>query len=166
MFSLDQIPNSLGDLPQVSIQWNIRLKIRPMNEKALPNKFPIDTTFDVELADKLARLETYNKHYYRPNTYLHKWWARRCGTTFRLILKHLVSSPNHQDYYSAGGLEGRIILDPMMGGGTTLHEALRLGANVAGLDLDPIPVLQARATLSETALPELEQAYDSFINAM
>ncbi len=37
----------------------------------------------------------------------------------------------------------------MMGGGTTLHEALRLGANVVGIDLDPIPVLQARATLSD-----------------
>ena len=88
-----------------------------MNENDAAVEFPIDTTFDVELANKLARFETYNKHYYRPNTYLHKWWARRCGTTFRLILKHLVTSSGQQDYYAAGGLEGRIILDPMMGGG-------------------------------------------------
>ena len=53
----------------------------------------IDTSFDVGFADRLARYETYNKHHYRPNTYLHKWWGRRCGSTFRLILKGLVDDP-------------------------------------------------------------------------
>jgi len=117
------------------------------------------TKFDVQLANDLARLETYNKHHYRPNTYLHKWWARRCGTTFRLILKHLVKGSRNRDYYTSGGLEGAIILDPMMGGGTTLHEAIRLGANCIGFDIDPIPVLQARASLSATELPILESAF-------
>jgi adenine-specific DNA methylase len=56
-----------------------------------------------------------------------------------------------QDRYAPGGLEGQIILDPMMGGGTTLHEAIRLGANVVGSDIDPIPVLQTRATLTDVA---------------
>ena len=100
---------------------------------------PIDTDFPVQSADLLARLESYNKHHYRPNSYLHKWWARRCGSTFRYILKGLVADPARRDYYTAGGLEGMVILDPMMGGGTTLHEAIRLGANVIGADLDPIP---------------------------
>ncbi len=59
-----------------------------------------------------------------------------------------------------GGLEGKVILDPMMGGGTTLHEAIRMGANVIGADLDPIPVLQARATLSEASLNRLEIVFD------
>lgn len=126
--------------------------------------YPIDTTFDVDLADQLARLESFNKHYYRPNTYLHKWWARRCGTTFRQILKHLVTDGDAQDYYAPGGLAGRIILDPMIGGGTTLHEALRLGANVIGVDLDPIPILQARATLTDIPLPQLEAAFDCLMS--
>lgn len=134
--------------------------------KPKTGSFPIDDRFDIELANNLARLETYNKHYYRPNTYLHKWWARRCGTTFRLILKHLINQPARQDYYSPGGLEGRIILDPMMGGGTTLHEALRLGANVIGVDLDPIPVLQARATLSKISLDDLEDAYQHWVDSI
>jgi len=55
----------------------------------------MDAKFDVELAKAIAGLESYNKHLYRPNTYLHKWWARRCGSTFRLILKHLVEN-EHQ----------------------------------------------------------------------
>ncbi len=132
-----------------------------MSAKAPAVAYPIDTTFDAELADRLAYLESFNKHYYRPNTYLHKWWARRCGTSFRLILKHLVTDTESQDYYTPGGLDGRIILDPMIGGGTTLHEALRLGANVIGVDLDPIPVLQARASLGQYPLDRLEEAFDA-----
>jgi putative DNA methylase len=126
------------------------------------NQLPIDDKFDVELANKLARLESYNKHLYRPNTYLHKWWARRCGSTFRLLLKYLAKDESRRDYYSPGGLEGKIVLDPMMGGGTTLHEAIRLGANVIGVDLDPIPILQARASLSDVPLADLEAAFESF----
>ncbi|MCA9974011.1 MAG: hypothetical protein KC425_27555, partial [Anaerolineales bacterium] len=127
---------------------------------------PIDTLFDVTFANAIARLESYNKHHYRPNSYLHKWWARRCGSTFRLILKHLVADEAARDYYAPGGLNGRIILDPMMGGGTTLHEAIRLGANVIGADIDPIPVLQLRATLAELPLAELEPAYRHFHKAL
>ncbi|MEJ2748345.1 MAG: hypothetical protein P8183_10625, partial [Anaerolineae bacterium] len=127
---------------------------------------PLDTDFPIDFANQIARLETYNKHYYRPNTYLHKWWARRCGSTFRLILKQLVADETQRDYYAPGGLEGKVILDPMMGGGTTLHEAIRLGANVLGADLDPIPVLQARASLSTLKLVDLEQAYRRFFRAL
>ncbi len=127
---------------------------------------PLDTDFDAAFANAIARLESYNKHYYRPNSYLHKWWARRCGSTFRLILKGLVANgaagDAERDYYAAGGLAGKIILDPMMGGATTLHEAIRLGANVIGADLDPIPVLQARATLTDLPLVDLERAYEQF----
>jgi len=44
------------------------------------------------------------------------------------------------------------VFDPMMGGGTTLHEAVRLEANVIGNDIDPMPFLQARATLTPIEL--------------
>jgi putative DNA methylase len=132
-----------------------------------PDKKPlIDSSFDVAFADRLARYETYNKHNYRPNTYLHKWWGRRCGSTFRLILKGLVDDPDRQPYYIPGGLEGKVILDPMMGGGTTLHEALRLGANVMGMDIDPIPILQARAALTERSLPDLEAGFSKFYDGL
>jgi putative DNA methylase len=126
----------------------------------------IDHHFDTDLANALARQESYNKHLYRPNSYLHKWWARRCGSTFRLILKGLVNDPSHRDFYNAGGLTGKIILDPMLGGGTTLHEAIRLGANVVGADIDPIPLLQARATLADVPLPLLESAFAQFYSRL
>ena len=124
--------------------------------------FTIDKFFPEKLADELARQEAFNKHLYRPNTYLHKWWARRCGSTFRTILKQFVSDPERRDYYAPGGLEGKIVLDPMMGGGTTLHEAIRLGANVIGADIDPIPVAQVRATLTQVELADLQIAFNQF----
>lgn len=128
--------------------------------------WPIDNSFDVAFADELARLETYNKHHYRPNTYLHKWWGRRCGTTFRLILKGLVDDPANRPYYKPEGLEGKVILDPMMGGGTTLHEAIRLGASVMGVDVDPIPVLQARATMTDHSVKSLQAAFNHLYNGL
>lgn len=75
--------------------------------------------FPEEQANRPARLESYNKHLYRPNTYLHKWWAPRCGTTFRHILKHFVDDPSKRDFYRGGVLEGKDIViewaDPLRG---------------------------------------------------
>jgi putative DNA methylase len=123
-------------------------------------------SFPEEEANVLAAMESYNKHLYRPNTYLHKWWARRCGTTFRYILKQFVPDTARRDFYAPGGLEGFVILDPMMGGGTTVHEAIRLGANVAGGDIDPIPVLQARATLTPVSETHFRATFRGFISAL
>ena len=122
----------------------------------------IDHSFPEKFVDELSRREVFNKHLFRPNTYLHKWWARRCGSTFRAILKQFVPSSERCDYYTPGGLEGKIVLDPMMGGGTTLHEAIRLGASVIGADIDPIPAVQARATLTRASLADLRAAFSQF----
>jgi putative DNA methylase len=122
----------------------------------------IDLSFPEDFANRLSQQEAFNKHLFRPNTYLHKWWARRCGSTFRTILKQFVADPEQRDYYAAGGLEGKVVLDPMMGGGTTLHEAIRLGANVIGVDVDPIPVVQTRASLTQLELKDLQAAFDRF----
>jgi len=131
---------------------------------ARDHSLTIDEVFPEELANQLSQIESFNKHLFRPNTYLHKWWARRCGSTFRLILKQFVPTLGRRDYYAAGGLEGKIVLDPMMGGGTTLHEAIRLGANVIGADIDPIPVVQARASLTQVALGDLQSAFNRFFD--
>ncbi len=124
----------------------------------------IDHSFPEEFVDELSRREVFNKHLFRPNTYLHKWWARRCGSTFRAILKQFVPDSERRDYYAPGGLEGKTVLDPMMGGGTTLHEAIRLGANVIGADIDPIPIVQARATLTQASLEDLRISFNRFFS--
>ena len=71
--------------------------------------------------------------------------------------------PERRDFYAPGGLEGKTVLDPMIGGGTTLHEAIRLGAKVIGADIDPIPIVQARASLTQASLRELREAFDGFL---
>jgi putative DNA methylase len=132
----------------------------------LNSSVTIDYNFPEIDANILSKQEAYNKHLFRPNTYLHKWWARRAGSTFRYILKQLVPDANLQDYYTAGGLEGVTILDPMMGGGTTLHEAVRLGANVIGYDIDPIPVLQAKASLANIETHKKIQVFNKFFDQL
>lgn len=122
----------------------------------------IDSRFPEQFVDELSRREVFNKHLFRPSAYLHKWWARRCGSLFRAILKQFAPDAELRDYYAPGGLEGKVVLDPMMGGGTTLHEAMRLGANVIGADIDPIPVAQARASLSDASPSGLRTAFDQF----
>lgn len=146
------------DIPPLQLPFDFA------QENVVPS--PIDSNFDVSFADQLAKLESFNKHLYRPNTYLHKWWARRCGTTFRAILKSLVNEAEKRDFYAPGGLSGKVILDPMLGGGTTLHEAIRLGANVIGADIDPIPVLQARATLTAVSLSKLTATFHALFDQL
>jgi putative DNA methylase len=157
-------PRSIRETRQLAFDYLVNT---PLVESDLSDgEFAIDAAFPEEFADTLSRLEAYNKHLFRPNTYLHKWWARRCGSTFRTILKQFIADPQRRDYYAPKGLEGKIILDPMMGGGTTLHEAIRLGANVIGADIDPIPVIQARASLSPLTLAELHSVFHQFFDEL
>ena len=148
-----------------SVQLVLNLQ-DPNPDETRGTNVPIDEGFPEEAADALSRLESYNKHLYRPNTYLHKWWARRSGTVFRHILKQLVADSLKRNFYAPGGLEDQVILDPMMGGGTTLHEAIRMGANVVGVDIDPIPALQAKATLSLIPLSHKEAVFKRFFAAL
>lgn len=45
--------------------------------------------------------------------------------------------------------QGSIILDPMMGSGTVIRQALEYGHNAVGYDLDPLAVLMTRAWTTE-----------------
>jgi DNA modification methylase len=152
-------------------QRQLRLQLQFGNTEPNPlaqdlSAVALDSSFPTEEANVLAAREAFNKHLFRPNTYLHKWWARRSGTPFRYILKQLCSDPAKRDYYSPGGLEGKIILDPMMGGGTIIHEAIRLGACVAGYDIDPIPVLQVKAALTRIPLKEKRDVFKQFFDRL
>ncbi|MBI1741563.1 hypothetical protein HYR54_00665 [Candidatus Acetothermia bacterium] len=151
----------------MSIPTQLSLSLgEPRPQENQDPELPIDRFFPEEAANELAKLESFNKHLYRPNTYLHKWWARRSGTTFRYILKQLVRDSTKRDFYVRGGLEEMIILDPMIGGGTTLHEAMRMGANVIGVDIDPIPVLQAEASLNLIPLEQKMKVFETFFKAL
>jgi adenine-specific DNA methylase len=80
---------------------------------------------------------------------MHKWWARRLGSVFRTILLYSLADNNIDGWdgrpnslwelYSRDvNLNGKVVLDPMMGGGTTVIEALKLGCKVIAGDLNPV----------------------------
>lgn len=123
----------------------------------------IESTFPVEPLNELARLESYNKHYYRPANYIHKWWARRLGSVFRTILLALFSEDADglwTTYYQGVDFRDKIVLDPFMGGGTTLVEALRLGCKVVGSDLNPVAWWTVKQAVSPVSPKRLDAAFE------
>ncbi|RME49589.1 MAG: DUF1156 domain-containing protein [Caldilineae bacterium] len=121
-----------------------------------------------DIISQIAQDETGKRQYYRPVYSLHKWWARRPGALFRAIILR-ASEPDKElftrdygllsrssNYFQDHNLENTIILDPFMGGGTTLVEANRLGAKVIGCDLNPVSYWIVRETLKQINLEKLD----------
>ncbi|MEF8813277.1 MAG: DNA methyltransferase [Halovenus sp.] len=105
---------------------------------ALENNIPF------QKLNRLAELESYNKHHYRPTNYQHKWWARRLGSVFR-TLNIAALSPSDtsageiwEKVTEACDFDDAVVFDPFMGGGTTGQEATRVGAKFIGSDLNPV----------------------------
>ena len=98
----------------------------------------MEHAFDETLVAGLAAAEKQVQQSYRPIIAVHKWFARRPGTLFRaLTLAELDCRPLAEHYFAAHELSG-VVLDPFMGGGTTLFEANRMGLSVVGYDTNPM----------------------------
>jgi len=110
----------------------------------------------------MARVEAHRKNIYRPPYYVHKWWARRIGSVFRGIALDMLL-PDGEDvmdaYYRAHDFSGVIVLDPFMGGGTTVGETLRLGCKVVGCDLNPVAWYLVSQAMRHADVPKLTEAY-------
>jgi adenine-specific DNA methylase len=97
--------------------------------------FPIEKLN--EIADKEANAK-------KPIYQIHKWFARRLGSVFRMIIlttflpQDISETELWRKFYQKTDLGGKIILDPFMGGGTTVIEALKLGCKVIGIDIHPV----------------------------
>jgi len=99
----------------------------------------IEYHFPINELSALARVE--RPDLARPPLYLHKWWARRYGSVFRSIILATFLPPEENAWnyhYQHTDLGGKIVLDPFMGGGTTVFEALRLGCKAIGCDVNPV----------------------------
>lgn len=113
----------------------VNLKKHKINESYIYYDFPFDNIYET------SRKEASRK---KPIFFIHKYFARRTTCNFRLMLLSMLSDKNDdvwKSFYSQCKLpssDNIKILDPFMGGGTTIYEALRLNANVIGNDLQPI----------------------------
>lgn len=94
----------------------------------------------------------------RPIYTAHKWFARRLGSVFRSLLIGVTSEPDvdfSELYYGDADLTGLKVLDPFVGGGTSVFEASRLGATAYGCDVDPVACAVSRMELGAADLPDL-----------
>lgn len=112
----------------------------------------------------MARVEAHRKNIYRPPYYVHKWWARRVGSVFRGIALDMLLPPGEDvmaAYYRANDFSDIVVLDPFMGGGTTVGETLRLGCKVVGCDLNPVAWYLVSQAMRKADVPKLMESFDS-----
>jgi len=132
----------------------------------------IEYDFPIEQLNRIAQKEA-PVGGRKPLYNLHKWWARRLSSVFRmLILAAFAEEDIHptelwRRFYSRNQVtveqDGKrvppIILDPFMGGGTTIVEALRLGCKVIGVDLNPVAWFVTKKEIEPVDLDALDAAF-------
>jgi putative DNA methylase len=125
----------------------------------------IELDFPVERLNPVALAEGNSK---KPIYQMHKWWARRLGSVFRMITLAAFAPPDVPEETLWGWFlaqadslhhEGKIVLDPFMGGGTTVVEALRLGCRVVGVDINPVAWFVTKKEIEPVSLEDLDRAF-------
>ncbi|MGB8216261.1 MAG: hypothetical protein WCE94_03075 [Candidatus Methanoperedens sp.] len=114
----------------------------------------------------------------KPIYQMSKWWARRRSSVFRsMLIAASTEAPDDPgeaakkvwDHYycnhqKAGSFKKLRVLDPFMGGGTTLVEGSRLGMQMTGVDLNPVAWFVVKNELA-CSDPEQVQALFDHIEA-
>lgn len=122
----------------------------------------IERYFPIEELNTVALGEGNSK---KPVYRMHKWWARRLGSVFRAILITAFTDNNVSEssvwhkFCNGADLDGKVILDPFMGGGTTMVEALRIGAKVVGVDINPVAWFVTKKEVEPVDLNALDIAF-------
>jgi len=90
-------------------------------------------------------------------TILSDWFWGVIGENGKLIKRGVFYSP-----IDLGKMLGRrpIVLDPFMGGGTTIVESLRLGCKVVGIDLNPIAWFTTKMEVDYIHPSELDEEFE------
>lgn len=112
--------------------------------------------------EKLYRSSLKEASRKKPVFFIHKYFARRITANFRMALLDYIYDDNEifQHFYesSLGKGKGITVLDPFMGGGTTIFEALRFGCNVIGNDLQPLSLFTSKALVAPIDEETVEKA--------
>ncbi len=142
-----------------AVAEKIRVTIKDAQDEgsALEHDFPV-----VEVS-RIAEHESWRKEINRPLYHIHKWWATRLGSVFRAITIAALSPrqcSTWQAFYEHHRLNGKIVLDPFMGSGTTLGETIKLGAKAVGCDINPVSTFLVRQALARVSEAELRTAFE------
>ena len=119
--------------------------------------------FDFEFLSEIARRESWRKELHRPVYHIHKWWANRLGSVFRGIILGAVlpSDARLRDhFYKPHCFEGKRVLDPFLGSGTTVGEAYKLGFTSFGQDINPVACESVRVALGEIDAEHAQAAFN------
>jgi putative DNA methylase len=114
----------------------------------------IEQSFPVKEISQLAIPE---RSSYKPIYQISKWFARRSSSTFRALLLGALLPPSvdlMRNFYRTHDFSNVTVIDPFVGGGTTIVESLRLGLNCIGVDINPIAWF---ITKTEAELVNLEE---------
>jgi uncharacterized protein YbaR (Trm112 family) len=127
-------------------------------KRAIEEDFPI-----VEI----NRLALPERNSFKPIYQMHKWFARRASSVFRALLLSALKPAGanimeefYKDHSSDPDTKGKVVLDPFMGGGTIVVEALRLGCKVVGIDLNPVAWFIVKTEVEPVDLKEFDKAFE------
>ncbi len=139
--------------------------VATIEKERLPFNVVLDNfrNFDIDFVSRISKNESYRKDANRPVYYLHKYWARRTSSVFRSILLNLHTTKTYlpEEYYKDHHPIGNMtILDPFMGGGTIVGEAVRLGYKVIGIDINPISWLLVKNFLGDYDLSKVDLYFE------
>lgn len=126
----------------------------------LPTALELD--FPTRLVSAAAEREAWRKEVHRPATHTHKWWAQRLGSVFRGILASALTASREEAEATFRSLTLHpevTVLDPFAGSGTTLVEAVKMGCQVIGYDINPVATLVQRQALAKWDPNALAAAY-------
>jgi len=119
----------------------------------------------------INRLAVPERNAFKPIYQMHKWFARRASCVFRAILLGCLKRAGtdimaefYDDHTHDPDTESKVVLDPFMGGGTTVVEALRLGCKVIGLDLNPVAWFIVKTEVEPVDIEQLKEAFDRLAN--
>ncbi|UZE92464.1 MAG: DUF1156 domain-containing protein [Methanosarcinales archaeon] len=132
-------------------------------ERNIPELARIERDCPIEEMYHIALREGNKK---RPIYEVHKWWARRLGSNFRMLLK----SAQHKSgtrietlwksFYENSGQQNLTLLDPFMGGGTSIIEATKCGFRTVGVDIDPVAWFITKKELDACDIGLIKREFD------
>jgi len=142
----------------------------PVDKTAQPIRRAIEVGFPIVEINQLAVPE---RNSFKPIYQMHKWFARRASCVFRAVLLGTLKpavqpdgTPTdlmaefYKDHSNDPDTKDKVVLDPFMGGGTTVVEALRLGCRVIGIDLNPVAWFIVKTEIEPVDLDALQAAFN------